>query len=45
MLQVCAEMGMAEIQCIPQEICRNGNRCCGNTAGTEIGAVGIPQGW
>jgi len=34
-------MGMAEIL---REVCGNGDRCCGNTAGTEIGAVGMPRG-
>jgi len=33
-------MGMAEIL---WEVCGNGDRCCGNTAGTEIGAVGMPR--
>ena len=35
-------MGMAEIL---REVCGNGDRCCGNTVGTEIGAVGMPRGW
>jgi len=42
-LSVChTQMGMVGI---PREIRRNGDRCCGNTAGMEMGAVEIPRGW
>ena len=40
-LEVCTGVGMAGIPRIPREIRRNGDRCCGNTAGIEVAAVGI----
>jgi len=36
--------GMAGILQNVQEICGNGYSCCGNTAGMEFIAAGIPQG-
>ena len=35
-------MSTAGIQQIQQEICGNGDSCCGNTAWMEQEAVGIP---
>jgi len=36
---------MAGIPRIPRKIRGNGDRCCGNIAGMEMGAAWIPRGW